>query len=186
MYLYYPKSYQKLECHKICSNLPLGDRNDTSDKELTSFIHTVTSVNKNENTKVLESIVDSDMQVPPMGNFVHEISGQELYHDNTIGESIFDNSLSVFVSDCPSNEFNIDKVSEIYGQPSIYIRSICPKCACTYIGESCLRCQQNAEYDASLANDVSKTGALLHKSLKKLYLVCAFLGSSCSQFFLHM
>ena len=186
LYLYYLKSYQKLEWHKICSNLPLGDRNDTSDKELTSFIHTVTSVNKNENSKVLESIVDSDMQVPPTANFVHEISGQEIHHDNTIGESIFDNSLSAFVSDCPSNDFNIDNVSEIYGQPSFDIRSICPKCACTYIGESCLRCQQNAEYDASLANDVSKTGALLHRSLKKLYLVCGFLGSSCSQFFLHM
>ena len=164
LYLSYPKSYQKLEWHKICSKLSLGDRNDTSDEELPSFIHTVTSVNKNENTKVL----DSNMQIPPTGNFFHEISGQEIHHDNTIGESIIGNSLPAFVIDCPSNNFNIDNVSEIYGQPSFDIISICPKCVCTYIGESCLRCQQNAEYDASLANDVSKTGELLHKSLKKL------------------
>ena len=177
LYLYYPKSYQKLEWHKICSNLPLCDSKDTSVEELPSFIHTVTSVNKNKNTKVLDSIVDSDMQVPPMGKFLHEISGK-IHHENTIGESIIDNSLSAFVNDCPSNDFNIDNcpsndfnidnVSEIYGQLSFDIRSICPKCAYTYIGESCLRCQQNAEYDASLANDVSKTGELLHKYLKKL------------------
>ena len=165
LYLYYPKSYQKLEWHKICSNLPLDD---TSDEELPSFIHTVTAVNKNENTKVLDSIVDFDMQVRPTENFLHEISGQEIHHDNTIGESITDNSLSAIVNDCPSNDFNIDNVSEICGQQSFDIRSICPKCTCTYIGESCLRCQQNAEYDASLANDVSKTGELLHKSFKKL------------------
>ena len=167
LYLYYPKSYQKLEWHKICSNLPLCDSKDTSVEELPSFIHTVTSVNKNKNTKVLDSIVDSDMQVPPMGKFLHEISGK-IHHENTIGESIIDNSLSAFVNDCRSNDFNIDNVSEIYGQPSFDIRSICPKCVCKYIGETCLRCQQNAEYDASLANDVSKTGELLHKYLKKL------------------
>ena len=88
MYCHYPKSYQKLEWHKICSNLPLVDRNDTSDEELPSFIHTVTSVNKKKNTKVVDSLVDSDMQVPPTGNLLHEISGQEIHHDNTIGESI--------------------------------------------------------------------------------------------------
>ena len=65
LYLSYPKSYQNFEWHKIGSNLPIGDRNGTSDEELPSFIHIVTSVNKNENTKVIDSIVDSDMQVPP-------------------------------------------------------------------------------------------------------------------------
>ena len=76
LYLSYPKSYQNFVWHKIGSNLPIGDRNGTSDEELPSFIHIVTSVNKNENTKVIDSIVDSDMQVPPTGNFLHEISGQ--------------------------------------------------------------------------------------------------------------
>ena len=157
MYLYYPKSYQKLEWQKICSSLPIGDRDDTSDEELPSYIHTVTSVNKNENIKVLDSIVDSDMQVPSTGNFLHEVSGQEIYHDNTVGESIVDNSLSSFVNDCPPNDLNIDDVSEIYGQPSFDIRSICPKCACTYIGELCLCCQQNAEYQkqVSVATQIS-------------------------------
>ena len=101
MYLYYPKSYQKLEWHKICSNLPRGDRNDTSDEELSSFIHTVTSVNKTENFKVLDSLADSHMQVPPTGNFLHEISGQKIHHDNTTGESIIDNSLTAFANDMP-------------------------------------------------------------------------------------
>ena len=129
----------------------------------------MTSVNKNENIKVLDSRVDSDMQVPPTGNFLHhhQVSGQEIHHDNTVGESIMDNSLFSFVNDCPSNDFNIDNVSEIYGQPSFDIRSICPKCACTYIGELCLCCQQNAEYDASLANDVSKTGECWYTNLLK-------------------
>ena len=129
----------------------------------------MTSVNKNENIKVLDSRVDSDMQVPPTGNFLHnhQVSGQEIHHDNTVGESIMDNSLFSFVNDCPSNDFNIDNVSEIYGQPSFDIRSICPKCACTYIGESCLRYHQNAEYDASLANDVSKTGECCYTNLLK-------------------
>ena len=107
------------------------------------------------------------MHVPLAENFLHEVSGQEIHHDNTVGESIIDNSLSTFVSDCPSNDFNIDDVSQIYGQPSFDIRSICPKCACTYIGESCLRCQQNAEYDACLANDISKTGECCYTNLLK-------------------
>ena len=174
LYCHYPKSYQKLEWHKICSNLPLVDRNDTSDEELPSFIYTVTSVNKKKNTKVVDSLVDSDMQVPPTGNLLHEISGQEIHHDNTIGESIIDNNLSAFVSDCPSNDFNIDNVSEIYGQPSFDIRSICPKCAGTYIGESCLRCQQDAEYGASLANDVSKTGECCYTNLLKNFCIRIF------------
>ena len=79
----------------------------------------------------------------------------------------------------PSNDYNIDDVSEIYGQPSFDIRSICPK----YAFESCLRCQQNAEYDASLANDVSKTGECCYTNLLKI-VIDGFLGSSCSQFFL--
>ena len=98
------------------------------------------------------------MQVPSTGNFLHEVCGQEIHHDNTVEESVIDNSLSSFVNDCPSNDFNIDDVSETNGQLSFDIRSICPKCACMYIGELCLRCQQNAEYDAIVANDVSKTG----------------------------
>ena len=157
LYLYYPNSYEKLEWQKNCSNLAIGDHDDTSDEELPSYIHTMTSVNKSEDIKVVDLIVDSDMQVPPTGNFLHEASGQEIDHDNTVEESVIDNSFFSFVNDGPSSDFNIDDVSEIYGQPSFDIRSICPKCACTYIGESCLCCQQNAEYDASLANDVSET-----------------------------
>ena len=55
-------------------------------------MHTVTSVYKNENIKVLDSIVDSDTQVTPTGNFAHEVSRQEIHHDNTVGESVIDNS----------------------------------------------------------------------------------------------
>ena len=54
--------------------------------------------------KVLDSTVDSNMQVPQTGNFLHEVSGQDIHHDNTVGESIVDNSLSSFVNDCPSND----------------------------------------------------------------------------------
>ena len=71
------------------------------------------------------------------------------------------------------------------GLPSFNIRSICPKCVCTYIGKSFLRCQQNAEYDATLANDVSKTGECCYTNLLKI-VIDGFLGSSCSQFFLHI
>ena len=105
------------------------------------------------------------MHVPLAENFLHEVSGQEIHHGNTVGESIIDNSLSAFVNNCPSNDFNIDDFSQIYGQPSFDIRSICPKCACTYIGESCLRCRQNVEYDACLANDISKTGECCYTNL---------------------
>ena len=84
LYLYYPRSYQKLECQEICSNSAIGDRDGTSDEEF-FLIHTVTSpLNKNKNIKVLDSIVDSDMQVSPTGNFVHEVSRQEIHHDNTV------------------------------------------------------------------------------------------------------
>ena len=31
LFLYNPKSYQKLEWQEICSNFPIGDRDDTSD-----------------------------------------------------------------------------------------------------------------------------------------------------------
>ena len=149
LYLYYPKSYQKLELQKICSNSVIGDRYDTSAEKLPSYVHIVTSVNENKNIKVLDSIVDSDMQVRPTGNFVHEVPRQEIHLDNTAGESVIDNSLSSFVNDSPFNDFNIDNISG-NGQPSFDIKSICLKCACTYITESCLRCQQNAEYDEIL------------------------------------
>ena len=135
--------------------------------------------------KVLDSTVDSNMQVPQTGNFPHEVSGQDIHHDNTVGESIVDNSLSSFVNDCPPNDFNIDDVSEIYGQPSFDIRSICPKCACAYIGELCLRCQQNAEYDASVANMYQKQVSVATQISLEI-VVSGYLGSSSSHFFLHI
>ena len=46
----------------------------------------------NIDNKVLDSIVDSDMQVPPTRNFLHEVSGQEIHHDNTVGKSVIDKS----------------------------------------------------------------------------------------------
>lgn len=38
-------------------------------------------------------------------------------------------------------------------------RKICYVCACTYLGNTCLRCIQNAEFEASLSRDQLKNNA---------------------------
>ena len=118
------------------------------------------------------------MQVSPMGFVIHEVWRQKIHHDNTVGESVIDNSWwSSFVNDSLSNDFNSDDVSELYGQASFDIRSICPKCACTCIGESCFCCQENAEYDVSLGNDASKTGECCYTNLLR-FVRDSLLGSA--------
>ena len=69
----------------------------------------------NIDNKVLDSIVDSDMQVPPTRNFFMKYPGKKSTM-TILSENLLLTRAS-FVNDCPSNDFNIDDVGEIYGQP---------------------------------------------------------------------
>ena len=66
----------------------MDDRDDTSDEELPPYINKVTCpVNRYEDILLPDSILDSNKQVPPTRNFIHEVSRQEIHHDNA--ENLF-------------------------------------------------------------------------------------------------
>ena len=161
LYLYYPKSYADLEWRRLTQ-----DSKDTSfsenDNDYTDFDipdDVLEPIFDEESTNLFplpETIISPSAadSVPP----IHSSTGK----DNSLQESFLsadniDSHVSFTIPSTLISGNSTTKPSLFHSPDSQTARNICDKCNCTYI-ISCLRCEQDENYQQSLTSDQNSDG----------------------------
>ena len=164
LYLYYPKTYAKLEFYRLVNKPSFSDLEESDEEDYAkSPFHVNINENRNEITKYTnqcfsEVILPAGMPPYNTGTSVTKICP---ILTPVATESIAAQSNNTRVSDSSIQQVITSTLESPVAEPcnpsssTTNLPSICEKCHCTYL-YFCLICQQNDEFEKSLVSDSSK------------------------------